>query len=193
MKLRTFLCIDLPEGERERIAALQSRLRRHGARVGWTAPGNVHLTLAFLGDVEQERIPDVSRAATAAATRSAPLALRLEGAGGFPTLSRPRVLWVGIAGETERLAALQSDLTGELEAVGFPRERREFRPHLTIGRVKDDRDRALRALAADLSAEGLSAPEFVATELVVMRSALGPGGARYTPLARAPLGGERRG
>lgn len=190
MKLRTFLCLELPGEARERIEALQSRLKRHGARVGWTAPGNVHLTLAFLGDVERDRVDAVAAAARGAAARGAPLALRLEGAGGFPSLARPRVLWVGIGGETEALSALHADLAAELEKIGFAREKRAFRPHLTIGRVKDDRDRALRAVAAEIAAERLEGPEFAATELVVMRSELGPAGARYTPLARAGLGGE---
>ena len=191
MTIRTFVCLEIPPSEKERIAALRARLERHGARVGWIAPANVHLTLSFLGDVEQERIAEVSGVVARAAERSSALELRLERAGGFPSLARPRVLWVGITGEVDRLRAVQADVAGELEAIGFPRERRAFSPHLTIGRVKNERDPALSALARDVRATLLEGDPFLVSEIVTMRSELLPGGARYTPLARARLGSRR--
>lgn len=188
MTIRTFVCVELPRLEKERVAALRTRLARHGARVAWTAPENVHLTLAFLGDVEADRIATVSAAVARAGERFAPIELRLEGAGGFPSLGRPRVLWVGVVGETERLGALQGAVAAELETIGFPRDRRPFSPHLTFGRPKGDRDPALGAVARDIRDAAIAGEPFVVTEVITMRSELLPSGARYTPLARAPLG-----
>jgi len=187
MKIRTFVCVELPAAERERLAELQARLRAHGARIGWASTATMHLTLAFLGDVDESRVPDVIAASERGAAAADRFELRVAGCGGFPSLARPRVLWAGLGGDVAALVALQSRVVRELVGVGFPREERGFKPHLTIGRVKDDRDRALRAVADELARERLEGEPFEVSEVVVMKSELDPGGARHTPLAKARL------
>lgn len=185
--IRTFICIELPEHERERLGAIQTRLKRHNARVSWTAPGNIHLTLAFLGDVEETQIPEIVDAVRSACERVEPFDLHLEGAGAFPALTRPRVFWAGVRGEIVSLAELHTRIARALEPLGFERDRRGFKPHLTLGRTKDDRERATAAVARDLADARLAGESFHVDEVIVMRSELNPTGARYTPLARVAL------
>lgn len=191
MKIRTFVCIELPTAERERIGALEERLRGHGARASWVAPSSIHLTLAFLGDVEADRIPSVTDAVTRASAGATSFELAVDGAGAFPALARPRVLWLGVGGDLSRLSALQATVARELKSAGFPRDEKPFRAHLTLARMKDDRSPEARATASALDSAAPSGPAFRVDEIVVMRSDLDPGGARHTPLARVSLGGAR--
>jgi RNA 2',3'-cyclic 3'-phosphodiesterase len=188
MPIRTFICLELPAIERARLGEIASRLRRHRARVSWVPAENLHLTLAFLGDVDDEQIPAVVAATERAAGPAAPLQLRLGDAGAFPSLARPRVLWVGVDGDTDALASLHRAVSRELDAVGLASDAKPFRPHLTIGRVKDDRDPALGATTAELAAASVASEPFAVDDGVVMRSDLEARGARHTPLARLRLG-----
>jgi 2'-5' RNA ligase len=190
MKIRTFVCVELPEAERERLGLFQARLRAHGARISWASTATMHLTLAFLGDVDESRVADVVAATERGAAAAEAFELRVAGCGGFPSLARPRVLWAGLGGDVAALVALQSRVVRELVGVGFPREERGFKPHLTLGRVKDDRDRALRAVADELARERFEGDPFTVAEALVMKSELHQAGARHTPLARAPLGAQ---
>jgi 2'-5' RNA ligase len=111
------------------------------------------------------------------------------GAGGFPNASRPRVLYVGILGQVEELTRLAGAVDGALTALGLPGERRAFRGHLTVGRVRSPRGAA--ALAGALATEaGTAAGAWTADELVLYRSRLHPSGAVHDAVARLPLGGR---
>ena len=188
MPIRTFICIELSAAERERLAVAVGLVRRHRARVSWVAPTNLHLTLAFLGDVDETRVPDAIAAVERATEGRGPIELRLGDPGAFPSLARPRVLWVGVEGDTPSLEALQTAVAREVEAARLPHDAKPFRPHLTLGRVKDARDPALAATTAELELAATAGPPFVVDEVVVMRSDLDPKGARHTPLARVALG-----
>ena len=99
-------------------------------------PGAMHLTLAFLGDVDAVRVPAVLHAMTAAAAGVAPFDLTAEGIGAFPNASRARVVWAGVAGDVAVLAGLQADLATRLSAQGFAVEDRDYRPHITLARAR---------------------------------------------------------
>jgi 2'-5' RNA ligase len=192
VNLRLFVALEPPAAVRERLAAVQAALRRGAGRaaseVRWVAPENVHLTLQFLGAVAEERAAAVAGAVAAAASGARPLDLHVRGAGAFPTPRRPRVLWAGLAGDLDALAALAKDLGGRLAPLGFPPEERLFRAHLTLGRARDPRGaRGLEAAVA--AAAGADAGAWRAEDLVLFRSHLSPKGPRYEALARAPLGG----
>ncbi len=187
MMIRTFVCIEFPEAERERIAEVAATLRDHRARVSWTASQNVHVTLSFLGDADETRVPDIAGAVERAVAGVAPFRLRIEGTGGFPTLARPRILWAGLDGETAALVGLQARIARELVAIGWPLDERPFKAHVTIGRVKNEREPAVRACAEELERMELHGDEFEVAEVVLMRSDLDPRGVRYTPLARVRL------
>lgn len=189
---RLFLALEPPDPVRRRIAAAAAELRRTAGRaeadVRWVPPENVHLTLQFLGAVPEERVADIEAALAAAAAASAPLALELTGAGGFPNARRPRVLWLGFGGDVPALAALVQDLGRRLAPLGFAPEARPYSPHLTLGRARDPRGApglggALTALARS---DGFP---WRVTEVVLFESHLSPKGPRYEAVARAALGG----
>src|SRR5438309_7448402 len=118
--IRTFIAIEIPESIKSRIERLQEPLRQIGAKVSWTKPSNIHLTLKFLGGVEVSRIERVSRAVERAARGIAPFEVEIGGTGCFPSPRSPRVLWVGLPEVPEALRQLYSNLESELEPAGFP-------------------------------------------------------------------------
>ncbi len=183
--MRTFIAIEIPAEIKTAISELQTELRRAGADVSWTKPESIHLTLKFLGEIEERLINEIERTCVDVAAEFQPFTLDLNGTGVFPNARQPRVLWVGLAGEIEKAVEIQRRLDERLMAIGFEREEKPFHPHLTIGRVKSNRKtRELLALADSYQLPKLA---FDVKEIVVMRSELLPAGARYTSLARAGM------
>jgi 2'-5' RNA ligase len=183
--MRTFIAIEIPAEIKTALSGLQTELRRAGADVSWTKPENIHLTLKFLGEIEEKLINEIERTCIETAAEFQPFTLDLSGAGVFPNARQPRVLWVGLAGEIEKAVEIQRRLDERLAAIGFDREEKSFRPHLTIGRVKSNRKtRELLALTRSYQLPRLA---FEVKEIVVMKSELHPAGARYTSLARAGM------
>ncbi len=183
--MRTFVAIEISPDAKSVIAELQKKLREADADVSWTRPGNIHLTLKFLGEVKETLIADIARVCIKCAADFHCLDLRLSDVGAFPDFRQPRVLWVGLEGDLETLRQLQKQVDEGLSRLGFEPERKPFRAHLTIGRVKSRRNtRDLMAIAKDYQ---LEAAPFKVSEIVVMQSQLHPAGSRYTPLAVAVL------
>jgi len=184
--IRSFIAIDFPQETREKLAAIQEQLKQSRAGVRWVKPAGIHLTLKFLGNILPAQVDDIAAAAAQVVGEDSPLTLCAGGLGAFPSQRKPRVIWVGLGGEIERLAKIQAGLEKALEPLGFAREGRGFRPHLTIGRVRD-RHR-LQALIEAMST--LELPEFNsfdADEIILYKSDLRPTGAIYTKLHRMPL------
>ncbi len=186
--MRTFIAIELPEEIKRAIAALQDDLRPARAEVSWTKPENLHLTLKFLGEIEERLVSQITQACVEAAESFTSFALSLNTAGAFPNARQPRVLWVGLSDGVEETRRVQASLDERLAAIGFEREARAFQPHLTIGRVKSPK--GTEALLARADAYRLPALSFVAREIVFMHSQLDPAGARYTLLAQAPFSAQ---
>ena len=183
--MRTFIAIEIPSEVKSALAALQDDLRRAGADVSWTRPENIHLTLRFLGEVDERRVGEVEKVCAASAAEFRPFTLSLNDTGVFPNARQPRVLWAGLAGEIEKAVEMRKRLDDGLALIGFEREGKDFNPHLTIGRVKSNRK--TRELLALADARRVPALSFVVTEIVLMKSELHPAGARYTPMAKASL------
>lgn len=184
--IRSFIAIELPEETRQKLAAIQEQLSQSRAGVRWVRPTSIHLTLKFLGNIHPTQVDDIAAAAAQVIGEDSPLTLCAAGLGAFPSQRKPRVIWVGLRGEVERLAKIQTDLEKVLEPLGFAREERGFRPHLTLGRVKDRR--RLQPLIEALSK--LEIPEFNSfdvDEIILYKSDLRPTGAIYTKLHRMPL------
>jgi 2'-5' RNA ligase len=179
--LRLFVCIELPESVRERISELQAALKKLPASVSWTKPSNVHLTIKFLGDTPVSRVASIADAVTNAAADIPQFELEVGGAGCFPSPRRPRVLWVGFGQIPEALHRLQKRIDSGLHQLGFPRESREFSPHLTIGRIRTPEGAS--QVAEDLMQTGFPLERFAVTRIVVMKSDLKPTGSIYTPQA----------
>lgn len=190
-ELRVFCAVELPAEVRQRAAAHAARLReRFGeVRASWPRAEGLHLTLKFLGEIEESRVALLQAAAARAAEKSQAFGLTIEGAGAFPPRGAPRVLWLGVRDPSGGLAQLQSRLEDECAGSGFEREERPFRPHLTLARLRVPQ--GARPLAQFHQETGFEPAEFRVSELVVMLSELGPGGSRYTPLSRHALGARR--
>ena len=183
--VRAFICLDIPEAIKERLAALQNILRAGGASASWVRPANIHLTLKFLGDVPAANLPQITAAVTRAAGSCRRFSVTVEGVGCFPSARNPKVLWVGIESGSAALQILHQALEGELASAGFPREAKRFSPHLTLARIRNPH--YARSLAEELIREGFAAETFTASEVLVMRSELTPRGSVYTPLGVIPF------
>ncbi len=134
--MRTFIAIPLSTDNRNFLCEMQKKLRAFGADVRWTAIPSIHLTLKFLGEIQQSALPGLSESLRFAALPEPPFTLRMHGLGAFPDLRNPRVIWCGLDGDLPRLTALQEQVVSACQAAGFPREDRPFHPHLTLGRVR---------------------------------------------------------
>lgn len=166
-------------------SALQSAVPAEAVR--WTPPSQIHLTLRFLGHIAADSVADLDAALQRACQGVAPFQLSASAVGAFPEAGRPRVLWVGLHGELDRLRLLHAQLRLETEPWGEPEER-EFHPHLTLGRVKHTRPAALRAVAQALTELKADAPRsWRVDQVLLMQSQLSPRGATHTCLVRVPL------
>ena len=183
MTVRTFIALQLSDALEEDILALVGELRGRGVRASWARPSTMHLTLRFLGDVEEDLIEDVVASVGVAARDVPGFTMTTRSLGAFPSPSRPRVLWVGVD-PVEGLYTLHEGVERELASIGFQREHRRFHPHVTLGRIRDPGAQSLAGLL-----ETLHAPrESVAVrEVRIMKSTLKAGGAVHEQLASVPL------
>jgi 2'-5' RNA ligase len=177
----------LPDAVRARVAAVAADLRQVPAAVSWVRPENLHLTLRFLGSVDEAALAGIREALEEAAVGTASFMIRLGGLGGFPSPRAPRVVWVGVEAGAEALAALHARLEAALQARGILREGRPFHAHVTLGRARDPRGAPPLAGALAGGAPGLG--EVVVEAVCLMRSELDPAGARHSVLARVALTG----
>jgi 2'-5' RNA ligase len=190
--MRLFVAADLPDEARAAVAAAQKRiasaLAGSAGALKWVRPEHSHLTLVFLGDVPESRVPAVVEAVSPGIA-TAPFDLTLESLGMFPLRGAPRVLWIGVGGGASEVSVMQRELADRIAAAGIALEPRPFHPHLTLARWREsrpaDRERALK-----------SAPRGVVARAriggaTLYQSRLSPAGPSYTPLARATLTGDR--
>ncbi|MDD4268317.1 MAG: RNA 2',3'-cyclic phosphodiesterase [Pirellulales bacterium] len=190
-QVRTFIAVEIDPQVRRAAADLVGRLSACRAGVKWVVADHLHLTLKFLGDVDIRDIAEVGRAVQAAASTAAAFDCTVAGTGAFPTLQRPRTVWLGVTEGADRLIALQDQIDRALKKIGYPAESRSFKPHLTIGRVKRP-SRELAELTALLNEHAdLQVGRTNVDHVTVFASELAPEGPTYHVLAAAPLG-ERR-
>jgi RNA 2',3'-cyclic 3'-phosphodiesterase len=177
---RLFIAIDLPEVVRQELCRLNVPIP--GSR--WVPADQLHLTLAFLGDVGEERVAGLARAL--GQVSAAPFRLRFDRLGCFPSRARPRVLWVGLKPEP-LLISLADRLRELLRASDIPQEERPFSPHITLARLKLPAARECASfLDRPLALERTSVP---VVEFILFESRLTAAGAIHTPLKRFPLSG----
>lgn len=189
-KLRIFVAIDLSEVTRLSLAAIQQALARKGLDVKWTHPDQFHVTLKFLGEIDAPSADRAVAATAKAAAGAAPFTLTFQGIGAFPDWERPRVLWSGVAEGRDALIRLAHRVEEAMTQAGFDPWDRPFRPHLTLGRVREmepgvDLGAPVRALA-----DRVAGPDRI-ERVIVYRSLLRPQGPIYTEVASFPLGQPR--
>ena len=190
--IRAFVAVALDDELRAAVAATVERLRPLGRAVAWVPPRNLHVTLQVLGSQSEERLAEAEAALAEAAAGSAPIDVTFHGIGAFPGLERPRILWVGLAHGALEARRLQAVVADALAARGFEKEERPWHPHLTIGRVPDERRWRREAGPPLRSALAQAATTTFGTqrvaEVALLRSDLSPTGARYTVRRALTLG-----
>jgi 2'-5' RNA ligase len=188
-RTRTFVAVETSGEVQSRAAELIRRLRVVDAKVSWVLPANMHITLKFLGDQPDDAVAEICQAVQEGAAGVAPFEFLCRGAGAFPDLRRPRTLWLGVQGGLDEFVELHTAIDAALARRRFPKDRRGFRPHLTLGRVRQvgsDGEQMVRLLQEHEQFEGgVTAVD----EVVVFASELTRSGPQYEVLARAPLAG----
>ena len=184
--MRLFIGLTFPKKLRERIYRAARVLREEEMPVRWIGLDNFHVTLKFLGEVRSEAVPPIEAAMVKVASATKSFSTELAGFGAFPTIRRPRLLWVGL-GATAALRCLKQDLEWSMGDCGFDAETRAFHPHITLGRA-DDRDgagafRGLDQLVADMEFSA----EVKVRSVDLIRSNVSKDGARYRVLSSAKL------
>jgi 2'-5' RNA ligase len=182
-KIRTFIAIEIPDEIRNKIGELQNSLKKVGGRISWTKPGNIHLTLKFLGDTDDNLIDEIASQLQASTASIQPIQITIGSVGTFPNFKYPRVIWVGAESEENRLRELAVKIEEGVERFGFKKENRPFSAHLTLGRVKDVK--GIQPVMDKLKdQENFEAGLFLAKEVLLIKSELHPAGAIYTPLRK---------
>jgi len=186
--VRLFVAVNLPAAERRAAYEAAAPLRVARLPVKWVGPESIHVTLRFLGEVEQERVTPIAEALAAAVRPARTFGVALGGVGAFPSMARPRVVWIGVE-HHPALELLANDVEKALMTLDFEPELRPFHPHLTLGRAERSARPAafsgFEQLASGITYQGSTMVESVD----LMQSVLGPKGATYTILSRAALAG----
>ena len=191
MDIRSFLAFELPRDVRIILERVALEAREYDLPVKWVKVQNIHLTMVFLGNINPDVLGFIQEQAQAACLEFGPFSAAIEGMGTFPNRRNPRVLWLGLKGELERLSLFRDALQQNLVPFGIKVEKRPFRPHLTLGRFRKGKGKGLDLEELLSRYEEVKSPYSMLSELVLFRSDLNPTGAVYTRLAAWPLSGAK--
>lgn len=187
-KTRTFIAVEAIDEVHASALTVIDRLRSAADNVKWVEPDNLHWTMQFLGDLSDVEMAEVCLRTVRTAARHEGFTLEARGVGAFPNIERPRALWLGVGEGSDPFCELHADIQAALESLGFRAERRQFVPHLTLGRVGQGThgglvlsERLAKLADFDGGAMGVDA-------VTVYGSELSRDGPTYHVLARAPLG-----
>jgi len=191
--VRCFIAICLPHEIENRLRSLIEQLKPLSHAVKWVKPENLHLTLKFLGEADEDKAPEITGALRDVTAGHKTFTLTAHGTGVFPNANWPKVVWVGLD-SGNGLLALHSDIESAMEPLGFNPEKRAFTAHLTIGRIKAIRNRSDKPLQLEHLMHEVQARlkedfgSFETREIVLFKSDLKSSGAVHTVLSKAPLG-----
>lgn len=187
--MRTFIAIELPKEIKGSLSEVQDKLKTSGADVKWVNPQNIHLTLKFLGEIDDKNLGKITQILEEITQDKNPYPLRLSSIGAFPKINFPRVIWVGIDKGGTETKEIANALEENVAKIGIPKEDRPFSCHITLGRVKSALNR--EGLVENLNnltnyAEKLNL-EFPVTKIILFKSTLTPKGPIYEALKEASL------
>jgi 2'-5' RNA ligase len=186
--IRSFIAIPVPAGITSAAKKIIAKLKPHDDGIKWVPLDNFHLTLKFLGDVDNVEVPAVCKAIRQITDTIEPFELRIAGTGGFPKTERPRIVFAGVDDPTGNLVAMVSGLERQLADLGFKPEPRDYTPHLTLGRTRSNTRRAGQDLVAAMAAMGdIALGEMVVDEVHLMASFLDKTGPTYQIMDRIEL------
>jgi len=188
--VRVFIAIGLESSIKEKIARIQTRLKVTQDKIKWVEPSSIHLTLKFLGEIEEEKLEKVHQITGELGERVSPFKIEVKGMGVFPGFSSPRVIWIEARDTSGELEELAARLEEALVREGFVREKRKWKAHLTLGRVKSlkERERLRELIQKEMETE---AGKMEVRDITIMQSQLTPKGAIYTSLGKIYLKGDK--
>ena len=185
---RTFLALELDQAQQRFLDAIIRQGQRLLPDLRWVDAAGIHLTLAFLGELDDTQLAQARAATTEVAQHTRPFTYRLSGLGTFGPPRQPRVLWMGVSEPSGALHSVHQRLARALEQRGFTTEKRSFSPHLTLARIKEPlTPEQIQVLQQLLSRYQIASPAYKVNYLYVMKSELVRSGARYTCLEACPL------
>ena len=186
--MRAFIAIELPKEIRVRLSRLQEKLKATQADVKWVSPENIHLTLKFLGEIDDKKQEKINLILDDVIKEKCAYKIQISSIGAFPKLNFPRVIWAGVDQGDDETKAIAKGLEEKIQKIGIPKEDRAFSSHITIGRTRStkNRDKLVQELnnIADISADNL---KFNVTKITLFKSTLTPAGPIYDVLKEANL------
>lgn len=186
MDLRCFIAVEIPDTIRDEIGEVIDILKKYDADVKWVTIDNFHLTLKFLGKTPEESLPEIRESLSNIVSSYEPFCIRIRGTGVFPNKKFPRVIWVGVEDEGT-LLKLAGDIDHSMSVVGYKLEDKEFRPHLTLGRVRSRK--GIISIVNELdNFEERNFGLFTVDHIKLMKSELKPKGPEYSCLHEIPFG-----
>ena len=187
--MRAFIAIDLPKEIKDCLGRIEERLEAGGADVKWVAAANIHLTLKFLGEINEQAKQSVIQTIEDTAKDRNLFSIRLSSAGAFPDIKFPRVIWIGIDNGSAEVIKIAAGLEEKIEKIGIPKETRGFTCHITLGRVKSGLNRLkLAEKIEEINRELNEKPlELLVGKITLFKSTLSPNGPVYEPLHEASL------
>lgn len=187
--MRAFIAIELSPDSIKCLASLEEQLKSSGADVKWVKPENIHLTLKFLGEIDDKAREKITKIMEDIAVKEKPFCIRLFSPGAFPKINLPRVIWIGIDKGDSQIKQIAKALEEEIAKVGIPKENRPFSSHITLGRVRSDlnREKLVKNLENLASNSPQDSPEFMVAKITLFKSTLTPRGPIYEVLKEAYL------
>jgi RNA 2',3'-cyclic 3'-phosphodiesterase len=184
--MRLFIACDLSPTQKHELEAVQHQATSYLSGLRWVKPQGMHLTLFFLGDTEEKLVEPLDEVLNKVALTADPFLLQLGGCGVFPNLTQPRVLWIGVKEGEETLQYIKKELDSNLEALGFLAEKRRYKPHLTLGRMRYPlEDKMIKRFLEENG--NFTSSSTLVSKLVLYESRLTAQGAIYNPRVEADL------
>lgn len=184
--MRLFIAVELPSSIQSKLAEKIEIFKNPKDKITWVQPQNIHLTLKFLGDVSEEKVAQIKDAISSASLLFKPNACIIKGFGVFPDTRNPRVFWAGITDGADEIKGIAKELENRLEKMGFPAEKRDFVPHLTLGRIKFIKDAKYFDGLLENHKDDLIA-DAVVRNILLVKSTLTQGGSIYTIIQKSEL------
>lgn len=187
MKKRIFIGIDISDESRKLISEYSGNLRNRFPllKANWTRSENFHITLKFVGEIRGEKLKELTGPVSAIVRKFNPFLLRIDQNGVFPDIKKPKIIWIGIQENGERLGNLVNNVEIELERLGLKREARKFHPHITIARLRQPKFGS--PIAKEHLNQKIDPVEFLVTEIIIYESQLNPTGSIYVPLKKMSI------
>ncbi len=189
--MRLFIALPLPVQVENALKSIIQNLKKYDERIRWVNPSNIHVTLRFLGETDPKQVPELKQIITDATTTCKPFAVRITKIGAFPNIRHPRIIWAGFHDDlvSVQVNKLASIIEQSVRESGFEPEKKKFRPHLTLARIKNPA--SLKALPQILQNYKIEPIECKLNKICLFQSTLTPKGPIYDRIVEANLGVER--